>query len=509
MSARVSVSAPATSSVPLADPSGGAAARAASLVDGAGPPSAADGNDSNADDAGTGTGSRAGHPFADALASATRAGMPKSGTSTSTSTSTGSARSAVARSGTAAASGACAAGSPGARASASARSAQSAGALQSGVAPVAGAAASAAPVQGGAAAPTAALIAAAEAASAPTSVAAAAAVAQSAGTDASAADGAASVTDVECTDGNAAASPARSGHHGRSAASDANLEDSASMGCGALALLQSAAASLAVPCQALGAANADAPDDDEAGGDDTALGGASPVLAGTAGAGASLSATPQSTADAVAALSNASSSTELAAGQALTNALVAGTDAAGSVPGSPHGGTAGDVTSQSSAAARAAGWIPQFLSAVPTAAGSDGITGAIAVPMSDPSWPQALAAQVHWMAGSQVQSATLSLSPQHLGPIQVRIDLQQSQINVSFSAAHAETRAALVDAMPRLREMLAAGGLSLGQANVQQQSAGSGSGRPRVGPGLRESAETVDPVAVGAARALGLVDEYV
>jgi flagellar hook-length control protein FliK len=152
--------------------------------------------------------------------------------------------------------------------------------------------------------------------------------------------------------------------------------------------------------------------------------------------------------------------------------------------------------------------MPQFLSAVPAAAGSDGVARAITVPMSDPSWPQALAAQVHWMAGSQVQSATLSLSPQHLGPIQVRIDLQQSQINVNFSAAHADTRAALADALPRLREMLAAGGLSLGQANVQQQSAGNGSAAPPVSPGRRGSAETVDPVAIGAARALGLVDEY-
>jgi flagellar hook-length control protein FliK len=113
------------------------------------------------------------------------------------------------------------------------------------------------------------------------------------------------------------------------------------------------------------------------------------------------------------------------------------------------------------------------------------------------------------MAGSQVQSATLRLSPEHLGPIQVRIELQQSQINVNFSAAHAETRAALTDAVPRLRDMLAAGGLSLGQANVQQQSTGSGSAPPPAPRGMSDALETVDPVAVGVTRALGLVDEYV
>jgi flagellar hook-length control protein FliK len=112
------------------------------------------------------------------------------------------------------------------------------------------------------------------------------------------------------------------------------------------------------------------------------------------------------------------------------------------------------------------------------------------------------------MAGSQVQSATLRLSPEHLGPIQVRIELQQSQINVNFSAAHADTRAALTDALPRLREMLAAGGLSLGQASVQQESHGSGTQRP-LSTQTRASVGTVDPVAVGLSRALGLVDEYV
>jgi flagellar hook-length control protein FliK len=239
------------------------------------------------------------------------------------------------------------------------------------------------------------------------------------------------------------------------------------------------------------------------------------VPAGAAGGGASLPATAPNAASAASVSSDASASVELAIVPTAANAVpgtgtvAAGADGAGGSPGPTHGATAAaDVPGQSSAAARAASWMPQFLSAVTAGSGSDGVARAIAVPMSDPSWPQALAAQVHWMAGSQVQSATLRLSPEHLGPILVRIDLQQSQINVNFSAAHADTRAALTDAVPRLREMLAAGGLNLGQANVQQEGAGSGSHTPVV-PGTWDAAETVDPVAVGSSRALGLVDEYV
>jgi flagellar hook-length control protein FliK len=183
--------------------------------------------------------------------------------------------------------------------------------------------------------------------------------------------------------------------------------------------------------------------------------------------------------------------------------------------GAPAGASAHDATTPADAAAageaaaRIATFMPQLLAVAPAATGSAAIAGAIGVPMSDPSWPQALAAQVHWMAGSQVQSATLRLSPEHLGPVQVRIELQQSQINVSFSAAHADTRAALADAIPRLRELLASGGLSLGQANVQQESPGAGSHPARPGSSSGADAETVQPVAVGATRALGLVDEYV
>ncbi len=135
------------------------------------------------------------------------------------------------------------------------------------------------------------------------------------------------------------------------------------------------------------------------------------------------------------------------------------------------------------------------------------------VPVSDPNWPQALGAQVQWLASSQIQSATLKLSPEHLGPLEVRIDLQQSQVNVSFSAAHADTRAALADAVPRLRAMFAAGGLSLGQATVQQEPHSGAQSPPHphgggTGP-LSAAAKTVEPVSIGAIRALGLVDEYV
>ena len=138
------------------------------------------------------------------------------------------------------------------------------------------------------------------------------------------------------------------------------------------------------------------------------------------------------------------------------------------------------------------------------------VQGAIAVPVSDPQWPHAVAAQVHWFVSNDVQSATLRLSPEHLGPLEVHIDVHQSQVNVSFNATHAETRVALEQTVPRLREMFASSGLTLGQANVQQDPRpGSQSAAPLRPAGVRRRAQTVEPVAVAAVHMLGLVDEYV
>jgi flagellar hook-length control protein FliK len=132
----------------------------------------------------------------------------------------------------------------------------------------------------------------------------------------------------------------------------------------------------------------------------------------------------------------------------------------------------------------------------------------ISVPLSNGGWPQAVAAQVHWFVNNDVQSATLRLSPEHLGPVEVHLDVRESQVNVSFTAAHPETRAALEQTVPRLREIFASGGLSLGQANVQQDPRpGSQTGVNPLRAALAH-AQTVEPVAVAAGHALGLVDEY-
>ncbi|MBS1186276.1 MAG: flagellar hook-length control protein [Burkholderiaceae bacterium] len=91
-------------------------------------------------------------------------------------------------------------------------------------------------------------------------------------------------------------------------------------------------------------------------------------------------------------------------------------------------------------------------------------------------WNQALGQKVVWMVNSDVQSASMTLNPPDLGPLQVVLSVSNNQASASFVAAQPEVRQALEAALPRLREMLGDAGIQLGQANVsagtqqQQQS---------------------------------------
>jgi flagellar hook-length control protein FliK len=90
----------------------------------------------------------------------------------------------------------------------------------------------------------------------------------------------------------------------------------------------------------------------------------------------------------------------------------------------------------------------------------------IATPLSHPAFGDDLAHRVLLFAGQRLQSAEISLSPADLGPIRVSLELRGQEAAVQFNAAHAATRSAIEDSLPRLREMLAAQGLQLTQADV-------------------------------------------
>jgi hypothetical protein len=89
--------------------------------------------------------------------------------------------------------------------------------------------------------------------------------------------------------------------------------------------------------------------------------------------------------------------------------------------------------------------------------------------VGSPRWASEVGSKVMLMTINRQQEGSLSLTPEHLGPVEVRISVTQDGTNVWFSAQHADTRAALTDALPRLREMFGASGLALGNTGVSHE----------------------------------------
>lgn len=92
------------------------------------------------------------------------------------------------------------------------------------------------------------------------------------------------------------------------------------------------------------------------------------------------------------------------------------------------------------------------------------------------AWGQALGDRVIWMAAGGQQTASLTLNPPNLGPLQIVLNLSNEQVTASFFSAQPEVRQALEAAFPRLREMMSESGIQLGQTSVsadtpQQQAA--------------------------------------
>ncbi|MBB3225110.1 flagellar hook-length control protein FliK [Pseudoduganella umbonata] len=85
-------------------------------------------------------------------------------------------------------------------------------------------------------------------------------------------------------------------------------------------------------------------------------------------------------------------------------------------------------------------------------------------------WEQQLGQKVVWMVAGGDQSASLTLNPPDLGPLQVVLNVSNDSATATFTAHQPETRQAIENALPKLREMMGEAGIVLGDASV---SAGS------------------------------------
>lgn len=141
---------------------------------------------------------------------------------------------------------------------------------------------------------------------------------------------------------------------------------------------------------------------------------------------------------------------------------------------------------------------------------------AIATAPGEAGWNKALGERVMWMVGRGVQSAEIRLNPPELGPLAIRVALQNDQASITFTAQHPYTREALEAAIPRLRDLMQESNLNLVNVDVGQNDGGDPR-RPRAdqevfagtsGPTASMPVEEVADEPRSVLRSQGFVDDF-
>ena len=134
-------------------------------------------------------------------------------------------------------------------------------------------------------------------------------------------------------------------------------------------------------------------------------------------------------------------------------------------------------------------------------------------PVGSRGWDGEVGQKLVWLASRDGGQAELTLNPPHLGKVEVTISVSGDQTNALFVSASPTVRDALEHALPRLREMLADAGISLGQASVNAESPQrhdadrGGRGGPG-GDGTAAAASVASTASAWIKSGSGLIDTF-
>lgn len=112
---------------------------------------------------------------------------------------------------------------------------------------------------------------------------------------------------------------------------------------------------------------------------------------------------------------------------------------------------------------------PQVVAALATQPGTPAQV-TVNTPLGKNAWTDDFNQSITWLATRQAQSAQIHLNPPNLGPLDVVLNVSDGQATALFTSPHAAVREVVEQALPRLREMLADSGITLGNATVSDQS---------------------------------------
>lgn len=185
-----------------------------------------------------------------------------------------------------------------------------------------------------------------------------------------------------------------------------------------------------------------------------------PVAPAAATAAASPSQAPLAAAVPPTAVTTAPAQADAAAAVLDAAASDPGADAAGSPNGTAGAGPTGGSP------APFAVHLASAPGATPAPVRADGGQPPITVPFDSPQWGNELATRVVSLAKEQFTEAEIRVTPDELGPIEVKLRFDGDRVHAQFGAISPEAREALTSNLHRLREMLAGEGLNLGQAFV-------------------------------------------
>lgn len=167
--------------------------------------------------------------------------------------------------------------------------------------------------------------------------------------------------------------------------------------------------------------------------------------------------------------------------------------------------TAGNANPSSSAQAAAA-----LAHAAP--AGDAPSIVRVDTPVGNRGWDAEIGQKVVLLVNRQESRAELTLTPPQLGKVEVSISVNGDQTSATFVSASPAAREALEQALPRLREILAEAGITLGHASVNAESArhdrdessaqGRGAGRDT------DAVNSVDAPTQWVRRSNGLIDTF-
>ena len=119
------------------------------------------------------------------------------------------------------------------------------------------------------------------------------------------------------------------------------------------------------------------------------------------------------------------------------------------------------------------------------------------IDMSQPNWAEKLVEDVSLQGMTRGETLTLTLTPERLGTMQVRLEMQDGQTHVHFITETPEAARLLNEAQSRLADLMSRAGVDLGSQSASTGQGSQQNDRSAQGAPLQDSASAPQPETAG------------